>query len=159
MGNTCNQVSIRCCKYGENRYCERYANEKWCASKYTGLLNSCLRKWYLIPYLVVPLISARVPLISARVSVHCQAILLQQGEVLLNLGIILCICPANNRPRYIVKSSLSGWTHTQNDTRDYDQKVISEMGLGQYAHRTTICACFTGVYHPLDAFYCLQLIL
>ena len=48
----------------------------WYASKHTDLLNSCLGKWYLIPYLVVPLISARVPLISTRVSVHCQAILL-----------------------------------------------------------------------------------
>ena len=44
--------------------------------KHAGLLNSCLGKWYLIPYSVVPLISARVPLISTRVSVHCQAILL-----------------------------------------------------------------------------------
>ena len=38
--------------------------------------NSCLGKWYMLPYLVVPLISARVPLISTRVSSHCQAILL-----------------------------------------------------------------------------------
>ena len=38
-------------------------------------LQACLGKWYLIPYLVVPLISARVPLISTRVSAHCQAIL------------------------------------------------------------------------------------
>ena len=56
-------------------YCERYANKWWCASKHTGLLNSCLVKWYLIPYLVIPAISARVPLISTRVSAHCQAIL------------------------------------------------------------------------------------
>ena len=28
------------------------------------------------PYLVVPLITARIPLISTRVSAHCQAILL-----------------------------------------------------------------------------------
>ena len=33
-------------------------------------------KWYLIPYLLVPLISAKVPLISTRFSAHCQAILL-----------------------------------------------------------------------------------
>ena len=38
--------------------------------------NSCLGKWYMLPYLVVPLISAWVPLISTRVSSHCQAILL-----------------------------------------------------------------------------------
>ena len=27
----------------------------------------------------------------------------------------LCICPANERQRYIVMSSLIGWSHTQND--------------------------------------------
>ena len=75
VGNTNNGVYIWCCKYGENRYCESCANKYWCAFKHTGLLNPCLGKWYLIPYLVVPLISARVPLISTRVSAHCQAIL------------------------------------------------------------------------------------
>ena len=30
-------------------------------------------------------------------------------------GIILCICPANERWRYIVMSPLIGWAHTQND--------------------------------------------
>ena len=39
-----------------------------------------LGKWYLHPYLVVPLISARVPLISTSVSAHCQAILLVSDE-------------------------------------------------------------------------------
>ena len=58
------------------RYCERCANKKLCASKHTGLLNSCLGKLCLHPYLVVPLRSARVTLISTRVSAHCQAILL-----------------------------------------------------------------------------------
>ena len=72
MGNTYNQVYIWCCKYGENRYCERCANK--CASKHTGLLNSCLGEWHLLPYLVVLLISARIPPISTRVSAHCQAI-------------------------------------------------------------------------------------
>ena len=74
MGNTYNRVYIWCCKYGENRYCERSANKKLCASKHTGLLNSCLGKLCLHPYLVVPHISARVTLISTRVSAHCQAI-------------------------------------------------------------------------------------
>ena len=78
MGNTYNRVYIWCCKYGENRYCEGCANKQWCVSKHTGLLNSCLGKWYLIPFLVVPLISARVPLISTRVSAHCQATLLAE---------------------------------------------------------------------------------
>ena len=54
--------------------------KKWCASKHTGLLNSCLGKLCLHPYLVVPLISARVTLISTRVSAHCQAILLRLDE-------------------------------------------------------------------------------
>ena len=58
-------------------YCERCANKKLCASKHTGLLNSCLGKLCLLPYLVVPLISARVTLISTRVSAHCHAILLK----------------------------------------------------------------------------------
>ena len=78
--NTYNRVYIWCCKHGENRYCERCANKWWCASKHTGLLNSCLGKLHLLPYLVVPLISARAPLISTRVSAHCQAILLLSGE-------------------------------------------------------------------------------
>ena len=30
-------------------------------------------------------------------------------------GIILCMCPANERRRYIVTSSPIGWAHTQND--------------------------------------------
>ena len=72
MGNTYNRVYNWCCKYGENRCCERCANKKLCASKHTGLLNSCLGKLCLHPYLVVPLISARVTLISTRVSAHCQ---------------------------------------------------------------------------------------
>ena len=76
MGNNYNRVYIWSCKYSENRYCERCANKKWCASKHTGLLNSCLGKLCLHPYLVVPLISARVTLISTRVSAHCLAILL-----------------------------------------------------------------------------------
>ena len=67
------QNAITTCKYGENRYC---ANKKLCASKHTGLLNSCLGKLCLLPYLVVPLISARITLISTRVSAHCHAILL-----------------------------------------------------------------------------------
>ena len=45
---------------------------------HTDLLNSCLGKWHLLPYLVVPVISARAPLISTRVSAHCQAILFAQ---------------------------------------------------------------------------------
>ena len=55
--------------------------KKLCASKHTGLLNSCLGKLCLHPYLVVPLISARVTLISTRVSAHCQAILFQINKV------------------------------------------------------------------------------
>ena len=50
--------------------------KKSCASKHTGLLDSCLGKLCVHPYFVVPLISARVTLISTRVSAHCQAILL-----------------------------------------------------------------------------------
>ena len=81
VGNTYNWVYIWCCKYGENRYCERCTNKKWCASKHTGLLNSCLGKSCLLPYLAVPLISAKITLISTRVSAHCDAILLRQTLV------------------------------------------------------------------------------
>ena len=77
MGNTYNRVDIWCCKYGENRYCERCANKYWCASEHTDLLNWCLGKWHVLPYVVVPPISAGVPLISTRVSAHCHAILLE----------------------------------------------------------------------------------
>ena len=63
-----------------NRYCERCANKKLCASKHTVLLDSCLGKLCLHPYLVVPLISARDTLISTRVSAHCQAILLERAS-------------------------------------------------------------------------------
>ena len=95
VGNTYNRVFIWCCKYGENRYCERCANKKLCTSKHTGLLNSCLGKLCLHPYLVVPLISARVTLISTRVSAHCQAILLWRDHVkvisnLLDIDFIQC---------------------------------------------------------------------
>ena len=30
-------------------------------------------------------------------------------------GIFLCMCPANERRRYIATSALIGWAHTQND--------------------------------------------
>ena len=30
-------------------------------------------------------------------------------------GIIFCMCPANERRRYNVTSSLIGWAHSQND--------------------------------------------
>ena len=66
VGNTYNPVYIWCCKYGENCYCERCASKQWCASKHTGLLNSCLGKWHVLPYSEVPLISARVPPMSGH---------------------------------------------------------------------------------------------
>ena len=34
--------------------------------------------------------------------------------VLMFTGIVLCMCPANERRRYIVTSSLIGWAHSQN---------------------------------------------
>ena len=43
-------------------------------------------KWHLVPYLVVPLISARVPLTSTRVSAHCQAILLIPSNRFYHVG-------------------------------------------------------------------------
>ena len=96
VGNTYNRVYIWCC-----------------ASKHTGLLNSCLGIWHQFPYLVVPLISTRVPLISTRVSAHCQAILLINDNKwnplfshstcnvitaeITNLSSVMCISLADHR--------------------------------------------------------------
>ena len=150
----------------QNRYWERCANHKLCASKHTDLLNSCLGKLCLHPYLVVPLISARVTLTSTRVSAHCQTILLcrrtwwekeissiwiyvdglvqycgnssvlamelpvlclatdavnqqqtQRDTVIIislphSTGLILGLHPANERRRYKVTLSLTGWVQT-----------------------------------------------
>ena len=58
-------------------------------------------KWYLLPYLVVPLISARVPLISTRVSAHCQAILFhcsvihQKGKLSQFVQVDMLVGPAH----------------------------------------------------------------
>ena len=52
-------------------------------------------KMYLLPYLVVPLISARVPLISTKVSAHCQAILLGTSSTtcsLTHIGLVMPYC-------------------------------------------------------------------
>ena len=40
-------------------------------------------------------------------------------------GIILCMCPANKRRRYIVTSALIGWAHTQNDPWAHDGMPVS----------------------------------
>ena len=85
-GDTYNRVYIWFCKYGETATMKRCANKKWCASKHTGLLNSCLEKLCLHPYLVVPLISARVTLISTWVSAHCQTILLPVWCLIINIS-------------------------------------------------------------------------
>ena len=115
MGNTYNRVYIWCCKYGENRYCERCANKKLCASKHTGLLNSCLGKLCLHPYLVVPLISARVTLISTRVSAHCQAILLPISMLVL----VWC------------KTLLSPFVHIT-DIPEVPQSCINSLAPGKF---------------------------
>ena len=36
-------------------------------------------------------------------------------DVIASTGIILCMCPANERRRYNVTLSFIGWTHTKND--------------------------------------------
>ena len=43
------------------------------------------------------------------------SILLIQHFIYIYPGIILCVCPANERRRYNVTSSHIGWAHTQND--------------------------------------------
>ena len=40
---------------------------------------------------------------------------LESTGTMLASGIILCVRPANERRRYIVTWSLTGWAHTQND--------------------------------------------
>ena len=45
----------------------------------------------MFPYLVVPLISAKVPLISTIVLVHCQAILFNKDDIsIYNYGSVEC---------------------------------------------------------------------
>ena len=39
----------------------------------------------------------------------------EYGDPLWDAGIILCMCPANERRRYSVTSSVIGWAQTQND--------------------------------------------
>ena len=108
VGNSYNRVYIWCCKYSENRYCERCANKKLCASKHTGLLNPCLGKSCLHPYLVVPLISARVTLISTRVSAHCQAILFLYCFICVNSCLRVRFTPWN---RSLVQPDIAySWT-------------------------------------------------
>ena len=48
-------------------------------------------------------------------------------------GIILCMCLANERRRYIVMSSFIGWAHTQNDPR-------GDSALSQTDLHSTCCA-------------------
>ena len=43
-------------------------------------------------------------------------------------GINLCMCPANERRRYIVTSSLIGWAHTQNDPWTIQYKMVLNAG-------------------------------
>ena len=50
------------------------------------------------------------PFVIKLASDHTMAI-----SYLSHPGIILCMCPANERQRYIVTSSLIGCAHTQND--------------------------------------------
>ena len=140
MGNTYNRVYIWCCKYDENRYRERCANKWWCASKHTGLLNSYLGKWYLIPYLVVLLISARVSLISTRVSAHCQAILLPFHKLWAEtecLKIILGISHFTPIKTLLLKG---GWPNTPikrvNDIRE--EKNITKTGFRAYSSKSLL---------------------
>ena len=47
-------------------------------------------------------------------------------------GIILCMCPANDRPRYIVTWSLIGWAHTQNYSWTLNDKGRISIKLSTY---------------------------
>ena len=53
--------------------------------------SSLGKKRHLLPYLVVPLISARVPLLSTRVSAHCQAILLNKGKLTIKWAVAMVL--------------------------------------------------------------------
>ena len=51
-------------------------------------------------------------------------------------GIILCMCPANERQRYIVTSSLIGWAHTQNDHWKLVMLILnSNLQTGIFRHK------------------------
>ena len=43
-------------------------------------------------------------------------------------GMVLCMCPANERWRYIVTSSLIGWAHTRNDPCRWPPVAPQHMG-------------------------------
>ena len=142
MGNTYNRVYIWCCKYGENRYCEICANKKWCASKHTGLLNSCLGKLCLHPYLVVPLISARVTLISTRVSAHCQAILFIVHLTVCKSWIVCCVCwiPWSGESARMNQSSNYAWTLiplVQSSWTNGAKVLVNSLGTVERPNRST----------------------
>ena len=56
-------------------------------------------------------------------------------------GIKLCMCPANERRRYIVTSSLIGWVHSQNDPWGYNP--------GTLAYSQQVSATHFKIQHPL----------
>ena len=61
--------------------------------------------------------------ISLRDSRFVQYNLVIIWYIFPKLWMILCMCPANERRRYIVKSSLIGWAHSQNDPCKYSQQT------------------------------------
>ena len=59
---------------------------------------------------------------------------IMKGTLLLVIysGIILCMCPANERQCYIVTSPLIGWAHTQNDPCLLCDVIFTSLAPGRW---------------------------
>ena len=82
------------------------------------LFDSCLLidcdkivSWWIrsLPWLLMPWLLALPSHLQPWYSFY------KISKSLSSSGIILCMCPANERRRYNVTSSLIGWVHVQND--------------------------------------------
>ena len=86
-------------------------------------LTKLLSTQYSCQWFEMPWPSCGVPVMSRTLAIyphwshHNINVLWSKSNRSLNrsAGIILCMCPANERQCYNVMSSLIGWAHTQND--------------------------------------------
>ena len=101
----------------------------------------------MLPYLVVPLISARVPLISTRVSAHCQAILL----ILLQLCQISCSHLGYPNQSFFVKASKSLIEPFMNKALITQPCIYINMNKWDcsVAHRSRVIGCSLSVARRL----------
>ena len=60
-------------------------------------------------------------------------------------GVILCMCPANERRRYIVTSSLIGWAHAQDDALLQLLLVIATNFCTCHGH-SSVMPCYVQIF-------------